>query len=132
MTQMQEAMISAVAAAVAKALGPSLGKPNGKSTKSRTQKGKRGKKRAKLTDAERAAFIAKNDAEAIAQFTAAGYADVQPRVNVLTYDKWIANGRMVRKGEKSTQVGPFRLFHISQTDSLPLTADSPPANIVAA
>lgn len=49
-------------------------------------KGKKGKKkggRDKLTDAEKAEFIAKNDAECVAVFTKAGYKDVQPRVNVM-------------------------------------------------
>ena len=53
-------------------------------------------------------------------FAAAGIADVKPRVNVLTYNKWIAAGRLVRKGEKAVKVGPFALFHVSQTDPLPV------------
>lgn len=71
-----------------------------------------------------------NDAECVRVFEAAGYDDVQPRVNVLTYGKvkpdgtitgWLAKGRRVRKGEKALQVGPFQLFHESQTD--PIEAD---------
>ena len=73
------------------------------------------KKRAKPTEEETKARQAANDAECIKVFTAAGFTDIQPRVNVLTYDKWLATGRMVNKGEKSHQVGPFRLFHVSQT-----------------
>lgn len=70
---------------------------------------------------------AANDAECIKVFTAAGFNDVQPRVNVLTYGKvkkdgtitgWLGKGRKVKAGEKSLSVGPFRLFHVSQTEAL--------------
>lgn len=76
------------------------------------------KARPKLTEEQKAANRAKNDAEAAKMFTAKGYKDVKPRVNVLTYDKWIENGRRVRKGEKSIKVGAFSLFHQSQTDAI--------------
>lgn len=59
----------------------------------------------------------KNNALVVEAFTKAGYADVQPRVNVLTYDKWLEKGRRVRKGEKSIRVGNFALFHLDQTDA---------------
>ena len=44
--------------------------------------------------------------------------DVQPRVNVLTYDRWTALGRKVVPGSKSIVVDGRKtgLFHISQTD----------------
>lgn len=105
--------------------------------KNRKGKVAKGKGRAKLTDAERAAYMAKNDAEAIAKFEMAGFKGVKPRVDVLTYNKWIANGRLVRKGEKSIKVGPFRLFHISATDPISpvagqVTAETITANTVAA
>ncbi len=47
-----------------------------------------------------------------------GFADPQPNVNVLTYDRWIAQGRKVRAGEKSIVVSGRKsgLFYISQTD----------------
>lgn len=47
-----------------------------------------------------------------------GFADPQPNVNILTYDKWLAAGRRVRKGEKSIRVSGKKsaLFHVSQTD----------------
>jgi hypothetical protein len=51
-------------------------------------------------------------------FKAKGYKDVQPRVNVMTYDKWIENGRRVRKGEKSVKCGSWPLFHLEQTDPI--------------
>lgn len=75
-----------------------------------------------------------NDEECIRKFTAAGYKDVKPRVNVLTYGKtkpdgtqtgWKSKGRQVRKGEKGLSVGPFVLFHESQTD--PITAPTAPS-----
>lgn len=74
--------------------------------------------------AERKAAI---EAEVIKVFTAAGFKDVQPRVNVLTYGKvkkdgtvtgWLGKGRKVKEGEKSHHVGPFRLFHVDQTEAL--------------
>jgi hypothetical protein len=59
-------------------------------------------------------------------------ADIQPRVNVFTYNAWQAKGRQVRRGEKSVHVvtwipsddtpeatkRPVKscVFHISQTD----------------
>lgn len=100
----------------------------GQQTPTKKGKGKNGKKkggREKLTDAEKAAFIAKNDAECVAVFTKAGYKDVQPRVNVMTYKKHIAAGRMVRKGEKATYIGPFALFHSEQCDPLPVEGKTP-------
>jgi len=87
------------------------------------------KVKAKPTEAETEARKAANDAECIKVFTAAGYQDVQPRVNVLTYGKekadgsksgWLSKGRRVKKGEKSLQVGPFRLFHVDQTEEIPV------------
>lgn len=58
----------------------------------------------------------RNNELVVEAFTKAGYSDVQPRINVLTYGKWEEQGRRVRKGEKSVRVGNFNLFHISQCD----------------
>ena len=96
------AMEAVIAAAVAKAL-------NGKTAKRGKQA--KGKGREKLTDEQRAGYMAANDAACIAAFTKAGFADVKPRINVLTYGK-------VKKGEKAIRVGPFALFHESQTEVL--------------
>jgi hypothetical protein len=93
-----------------------IGKPQ-KAKSGRKVKAK-GRGRQKLTEAEKAVFMAKNDAACVETFTAAGYKDVQPRINVLTYDKFILQGRMVKKGEKSLRVGPFNLFHIDQTSPI--------------
>jgi hypothetical protein len=85
------------------------------------------KGRAKPTPEQSAAYRAANDKECIKVFTEAGYSDVEPRVNVLTYGKvkkdgtvtgWLSKGRKVREGEKSLPVGPFRLFHVDQTDPI--------------
>ena len=116
MTAMEAAINAAVKAALA---------TPGKQSKGR--KAKKSKGREKLTDAEKAIYAAKNDADCIAVFTKAGYADVMPRVNVLTYGKvkedgsktgWLALGRMVKKGEKAVRVGPFALFHLDQTQAI--------------
>ena len=121
MTEAQ--LATSIAQAVAAALGKKSLNRAGPARKSR--KGKKGTG-AKLTEAEKAAYMAANDAKCVEAFTKAGYKDVQPRVNVLTYDKWVAQGRLVRKGEKSVKVGPFSLFHKEQTD------ETPAANAVAA
>jgi len=46
----------------------------------------------------------KNDEFVFAMLTLAGYSDVQPRVNCLTYNAWRAVGRSVKKGEKGLGV----------------------------
>ena len=126
---------TAIAEAVAKAIGRGdLNKPR------KGKKSKKAKGRTTLSEAEKAVYAAKNDADCIAIFTKAGYKDVQPRVNVLTYGKvkpdgsktgWLSMGRQVKKGEKAVRVGPFALFHVLQTEEIPL-ADQPAANAVAA
>jgi hypothetical protein len=116
-----------LAAAIAKALANTRTSKAKKATKTKKAAGK------KITDEQRAAFMAQNDEACLKAFTKAGYKDVQPRVNVLTYNKFIAQGRMVRKGEKAVKVGQFSLFHVSQTDPVAVvTADSATANTVAA
>lgn len=127
MTEAQTA--TAIAQAVAAALGmKGLNRANPK----RKTKGKKAKGREKLSETEKAVFMAQNDAKCIAAFAKAGITDVKPRVNVLTYNKWVEQGRMVRKGEKSVKVGPFALFHESQTDAIPVAANTETASTVAA
>ena len=48
-------------------------------------------------------------------FAKAGYKNVEPNVNVLTFNKWMAAGRRVKEGERSTKVANLRLFHLDQT-----------------
>ncbi len=92
------------------------------------QKNAKGKKKAgapRLSDEEKAKKRAAVDAETVKNFKAAGYKDVQPRVNVLTYGKlnddgtfsgWLGQGRRVKKGEKAIKCGSFPLFHKDQTE----------------
>jgi len=126
------------AQAIAAAVKAVLAQNGSKQTTQR--KSKKSKGREKLTDAEKAIYAAKNDADCIAIFTKAGFKDVQPRVNVLTYGKvkedgtktgWLAQGRQVKKGSKAVRVGPFALFHIDSTELIPLI-DQVAANVVAA
>jgi len=46
----------------------------------------------------------KNDEFVYNMLTLAGYSDVQPRINCLTYNAWRAAGRSVKKGEKGLGV----------------------------
>lgn len=92
--------------------------------RSRKSKKSKGKGRVASTPEEKAARMAANDAECIKVFTKAGYKDVKPRVNVLTYNKWLEAGRKVKEGEKSHKVNKFSLFHIDQTDALPVGTSS--------
>lgn len=78
-----------------------------------------------MSESEKAVFLAQNDAECIKAFEKKGYKDVQPRVTVKTYKKFLEDGLMVRKGEKSTRVGPFNLFHRDQAS--PVTTAAPNA-----
>jgi hypothetical protein len=114
MSELQSALAALIQA------NPSILKAAKGGQKAKTKGGRK-----PLSDEERAAYAAKNDAECVKVFTKAGFKDVQPRVNVLTYGKvkpdgsktgWIGKGRMVKKGEKSHRVGPFNLFHESQTE----------------
>lgn len=117
------------ALALIAALSKALRQPSKAPRKAKGRSKSKG--RGKLSDAEKAVYMAKNDAECIAAFEARGLTGIQPRVNVLTYNKWIEKGRMVQKGTKGTQVGPFRLFHESDTAPIQAVA-AEAANQVAA
>lgn len=106
-----------IVAAVVAAMAQQGAKPKVQAKGKRKAKAKGGRK--PLTDAEKAVFMARNDAEAVTAFAARGFQDVKPRENVLTYKKWFEKGRLVKKGEKAVRVGPFNLFHISQTEQAP-------------
>lgn len=99
-----------IAEAVAKALA------DAKPAKKAKGKGKPGRK--PMTDEEKAANRAKIEKETVAAFKKAGYDDVKPRENVMTYNKWIEAGRRVKKGEKSVKCGSFPLFHLDQTEAI--------------
>lgn len=101
--------------------------------KSRSDKGftKAAVKDAQTTDERKAAFAAAT----VKAFEKAGFKDIQPKVNVLTYGKaakddkpatgWLGQGRKVKAGEKSIHVKApgmsgkgLPLFHISQTEEI--------------
>ena len=86
-----------------------------KATKSTKKRGRK-----PMSDEEKTKNRDKIDVETIANFQKSGYKDVQPRVNVLMYNKWLEQGRRVKKGEKAVKCGSFPLFHIDQTE--PITA----------
>jgi hypothetical protein len=46
------------------------------------------------------------------------YGTVTPHVDVLTFNKWVAQGLRPMEGEHATKVGALRLFHKSQTRPL--------------
>jgi hypothetical protein len=51
-------------------------------------------------------------------FKRSGFQDVQPRVNILTYGKWVEKGFRVKPGEQSIKVRNLRLFHASQVEPI--------------
>jgi hypothetical protein len=57
---------------------------------------------------------AKNELKTIAVFKKLGYGVVKPKVNVLTFNKWIDQGLRPKEGEHATKVANLRLFHRSQ------------------
>lgn len=74
-----------------------------------------------------------NDTIVIAAFQERGI-EATPRVDVFTFNAWLAKGRVVRKGQKGVKIVTFfekpdgtkvsrsvTVFHVSQTD----LADSP-------
>lgn len=58
----------------------------------------------------------KTDVAVCRAFKKAGYGEVKPREDVMTYNRWMANGYKVKTGEKSVKVKQFRLFHKSQVE----------------
>jgi hypothetical protein len=59
------------------------------------------------------------EALTIKAFRRAGFGDaVVPRVDVMTYNKWLEAGFKVRTGEKAIKVKQFRLFHKSQVEAV--------------
>lgn len=58
----------------------------------------------------RGGMSARNYATILAGFTAKGIAavDIQPRVNIYTYNAWRALGRQVRRGEHGVKVCTFK------------------------
>src|SRR3954468_12004353 len=58
----------------------------------------------------------KTDVAVVRAFKKAGYGSVTPRVDVMTYNRWVAEGYKVKTGEKSVKVKQFRLFHKKQVE----------------
>lgn len=101
-------VIAAVAAAVAAA------KPQRKA-KGKNEGAKPG--RQKLTDEQKVANAAVNATVAEKLFSDAGFKDCKAHVTILTYDKWVENGRRVMKGQKALRTPKgMALFHRDQTD----------------
>ena len=109
----KEELVALIAAAVAAA------------TPAKKAKGAKGDKPARKlkTEEEKQTSRDKTDQATLANFKAKGYHDVQPRINIMTYNKWIEHGRRVKKGEKSTICGSFALFHVAQTEAITAPED---------
>lgn len=78
------------------------------------------KRDAQQASSAKADSSAKMEALTLKAFRKAGFDDIKPRENILTYGKWIEAGRKVKEGEKSVKVKNLRLFHVTQTN--PITA----------
>ncbi len=105
-----------LAEAIAQAVQLAMAAQPTKKAKGKAKTAKPGKE--PLTEEQKQAKRGLLDAATVANFKAKGYVDVQPRVNVKTYNKWVESGRRVRKGEKATICGSFPLFHVAQTEPL--------------
>jgi hypothetical protein len=56
------------------------------------------------------------DIMVVKAFKRAGFGEVTPRQDVMTYNKWLASGHKVKPGERATRVKQFRLFHKTQVE----------------
>jgi len=66
-----------------------------------------------------ASVSAKNELAVVRTFKKAGFKDIQPRVNILTFNRWRdLHGRRPVEGSKSLKVNGLRLFHFDQTRPL--------------
>ena len=59
-------------------------------------------------------LLAKRHAAILSGFKRKGYKDAKLFVDIKPYKTWLAEGRQVRKGEKSVR----GLFHVKQTDTI--------------
>jgi hypothetical protein len=60
----------------------------------------------------------RNEIETVRAFKRAGFGNVTPHVDVLTFNKWMAQGLRPVPGSKSLKVGNLRLFHKSQCQAV--------------
>lgn len=58
----------------------------------------------------------KTDVAVCKAFKKAGFGQVVPRVDCMTYNRWAAAGYKVRPGERATKIKQFRLFHKTQVE----------------
>jgi len=78
-------------------------------------------KPAKLSMAGKSEKSLKNEIQTVRAFQKAGFKDIRPHINVLTFNKWIERGYRPVEGSKSLKINNLRLFHVSQCR--PITAD---------
>lgn len=75
-------------------------------------------KPATMTLAGKTTKQVQNEIQVLRAFKKAGFKDAQPRINIMTFNRWIAAGRRPTEGSKSIKAGGMRLFHVSQTREL--------------
>ena len=56
----------------------------------------------------------KNEIAVVKAFKKAGFGNVTPHVDVMTFNRWVANGMRPIEGSKSLKVKNLRLFHKTQ------------------
>jgi hypothetical protein len=54
----------------------------------------------------------------IQAFKRKGFTDIHPRVNVLTYSRWVEKGFKVKPGTKAVRIKSLRLFHETQVEPI--------------
>jgi hypothetical protein len=67
---------------------------------------------------DKSSTSAQNELAVIKAFKARGFGVVTPRVDVLTFNRWVAKGFRPIVGSKSIKVKNLRLFHKSQVRQL--------------
>ena len=97
-----EALQAVIAQAVAAALAQSKAKPSASATK---------------LDGKSERSI-KNEIAVVRAFKKAGFGNVTPHVDVMTFNRWVAAGFRPIEGTKSTKVKNLRLFHKTQVRSI--------------
>ena len=69
-------------------------------------------------EADKADTTAEMDRLTVAAFKRRGFANVTPRVSVLTYARWIERGFKVKEGERAIKVKNLRLFCTDQVQPI--------------
>lgn len=62
----------------------------------------------------------KNEIQCVKAFKKAGFGNVTPHVDVMSFNRWAAKGFRPIEGTKSVKVLNLRLFHVSQVRELTL------------